>query len=69
MHNDAPTLDGVVYTYESLSEEGQLAAKVGNNTLLSITETGRRHTRGEAVTLRLRPDRIHLFDGETQQAL
>lgn len=63
------TLSGRVHTYESLGEEGQLSVDVGKNNLLVVTPPDIRLARGETVTLRLRSDRIHLFDGTTQRAL
>lgn len=62
-------LPGRVITYESLGEEGQLAARVGGSTVLVVTPPGLHLTPGDPLTLRLRPDRIHLFDAETQNAL
>lgn len=64
-----PTLIGNVFTYESLGEEGQLAATVGNSTLLVVTGPGQQLKRGDPVTLQLRPDRLHLFDSASQMAL
>jgi multiple sugar transport system ATP-binding protein len=64
-----PELSARVITYESLGEEGQLAASVGGSTVLVVTPPGLHLASGDPVTLRLRPDRIHLFDGETQNAL
>jgi multiple sugar transport system ATP-binding protein len=64
-----PVLPGRVITYESLGEEGQLAAAVGGATVLVVTPPGLPLTPGEPITLRLRPDRIHLFDAATQNAL
>ncbi|HHY57902.1 MAG TPA: ABC transporter ATP-binding protein [Chloroflexi bacterium] len=71
----APTAEGVgelkgsVATYESLGEEGQLAATVGTATVLVVTPPDLRLQRGNAVTLRLRTDHVHLFDAATQAAL
>ncbi|MFO7633781.1 MAG: ABC transporter ATP-binding protein [Caldilinea sp.] len=62
-------MNGKVVTYESLGEEGQLAATIGTSTVLVVTPPTLRLARGEAVTLRLRPDHIHLFDAATQAAL
>jgi multiple sugar transport system ATP-binding protein len=62
-------LSGRVITYESLGEEGQLAASVGGSTVLVVTPPGLQLTPGDPITLRLRPDRIHLFDAATQNAL
>jgi multiple sugar transport system ATP-binding protein len=62
-------MKGAVATYESLGEEGQLAATIGDAIVLVVTPPTLRLERGEAVTLRLRPDHIHLFDATTQAAL
>lgn len=60
---------GTVHTYEDLGEEGQLAVKVGNCDLLVVTAPRLRLPRGQNVTLRMRADRIHLFNAETKYAL
>ena len=63
------TLRGDIYTYEDLGEEGQLAAYIGQQQVLAVVATGLELERGDAVSLQLRPDRIHLFDAKTQLAL
>jgi multiple sugar transport system ATP-binding protein len=60
---------GTVYTYESLGEEGQLAARVGSSTVLVVTPPTQRLTSDEPVWLQLKTDRVHLFDAETTLAL
>lgn len=65
----ASELRGTVHTYESLGEEGQLAATIGTATVLVVTPPDLRLQRGDPVTLRLRTDHIHLFDAATQAAL
>lgn len=62
-------MPATVVTYEDLGEEGQLAAKVGETNVLVVTPPQLGLKRGDKVTLRLRPDRLHLFDAQTQQAL
>ncbi|MCB9114725.1 MAG: ABC transporter ATP-binding protein [Caldilinea sp.] len=62
-------IDATVATFESLGEEGQLAAVVGTQTVLAVTSPLLRLDRSDAVKLRLRPDRIHLFDAATQAAI
>lgn len=64
-----PTVAGKVSTYESLGEEGQLAATVGKSTVLVVTSPGQQLQRGEPVTLQLRSERLHLFDSASQVAL
>ena len=60
---------GQVVTYEDLGEEGQLAVTVGATNVLVVTQPRLHLQRGDNVTLRLRPERIHLFDAASQQAL
>jgi multiple sugar transport system ATP-binding protein len=62
-------LNGVVATYEDLGEEGQLAVRVGGAQVLAVTPPALQLQRGETATLAIRPDRVHLFDGDTQNAL
>lgn len=63
------TVDATVVTFESLGEEGQLAATVGTSTVLVVTSPWLRLDRGDAVRLRLRSERLHLFDAATQAAI
>ena len=67
--NNALALTGQVYTYEDLGEEGQLAAHIGNETVLAVTSPDLAFAHGDTVSLQLRPDRIHLFDAKTESAL
>lgn len=60
---------GQVVTYESLGEEGQIAATVGDASVLVVTSPTLRLERGQSVTLRLHPERMNLFDATTQQAI
>lgn len=62
-------LSGTVVTYEDLGEEGQLAVMVGSTQVLAVTQPALSIARGEAVTLAMRADSVHLFDGATQNAL
>lgn len=62
-------VDATVVTFESLGEEGQLAATVGTSTVLVVTSPWLRLDRGDAVRLRLRSERLHLFDAATQAAI
>jgi multiple sugar transport system ATP-binding protein len=62
-------MTGKVVTYESLGEEGQIAATVGDASVLVVTSPTLRLERGQSVTLRLHPERINLFDATTQQAI
>lgn len=62
-------VQGVVSTYESLGEEGQLAVSIGAAALLVVTPPELSLRRGDIVHLRLRAGQIHLFDAKTQAAL
>jgi multiple sugar transport system ATP-binding protein len=55
-------LQGIVYTYESLGEEGQVAVKVGNHEVLVVTPAEQSFEPGQPVWLELLTHRIHLFD-------
>ena len=66
---DVAEVQGAVYTYESLGEEGQLAAKVGSHDVLVVTPPSDLFNRDQPVWLGLKPDRIHLFHGDTGIAL
>jgi multiple sugar transport system ATP-binding protein len=65
------TLDvqAVVNTYESLGEEGQLAARIGNSEVLVVTPAFLSLAHGDPVTLKMRTERVHLFDAATEKAL
>jgi multiple sugar transport system ATP-binding protein len=67
--DDQLDVNAVVVTYEDLGEEGQLAATIGETSVLVVTPPRLFLKRGEAVKLRMRADRVHLFDNATQQAL
>lgn len=58
-----------VLTYEALGEEGQLAARLGDRDVLVVTPHDVQLSPGEAITLQLKTDRIHLFDAATTQAI
>lgn len=58
-----------VKTYESLGEEGQLAAMLGNTEVLVVTPHDAHLHAGEDVQLQLNTDRIHLFDADTTRAI
>lgn len=67
--NGRVVLGGSIITYEDLGEEGQLAVKVGGVQVLAVTPPALQLRRGEGATLAMRADRVHLFDGATQNAL
>jgi multiple sugar transport system ATP-binding protein len=62
-------LEGDIFTYEDLGEEGQLAVRVGSTQVLAVTPPALELARGDKATLAMRADRVHLFDGDTQNAL
>lgn len=67
--NGVAEIGGKVYTYESLGEEGQLAAKVGSADVLVVTPPTEEFITDQPVWLQLQSHRIHLFHGETGAAL
>jgi len=62
-------LDGTIVTYEDLGEEGQLAVNIGSSQVLAVTPAALQLRRGDKATLTMRADHVHLFDGDTQNAL
>lgn len=58
-----------VKTYESLGEEGQLAALVGDTEVLVVTPHDVHLHPGETVTLHLNTERVHMFDAESTRAI
>ncbi|MCL4249886.1 MAG: ABC transporter ATP-binding protein [Anaerolineae bacterium] len=67
--NGVVEIAGNVYTYESLGEEGQLAARIGSNEVIVVTSPDVTFERSQPVWLQLRTHRIHLFHGDTGVAL
>jgi ABC-type sugar transport system ATPase subunit len=65
------TLDiaATVNTYESLGEEGQLAARIGDSEVLVVTPAFLDLEHEDSVTLSMRTSRVHLFDTTTKEAL
>ncbi len=68
-NNGMPELEGTVFTFEALGEEGQLASKVGQSQVLVVTPANDVFKRDEKVWLQLRANHIHLFNTETGVAL
>lgn len=68
-HNGVVELEGAVYTYESLGEEGQLAANVGENQMLVVTSPLESFDRNQKVWLQLKANRVHLFDVDSGVSL
>lgn len=58
-----------VITFESLGEEGQLAARLGNKDVLVVTPYDVQLAHDDAITLQIKTDHIHLFDAATTQAI
>ncbi|MBK8022600.1 MAG: ABC transporter ATP-binding protein [Chloroflexi bacterium] len=67
--NGVAELEGSVFTFEELGEEGQLAAKVGPNDMLVVTPPAQQYSPAQKVWLQLRTNRIHLFNADTGVAL
>lgn len=67
--NGAAEIPATVFTYEGLGEEGQLAANVGEQQMLIVTPPLEDFERGQSVHLKMRTDRIHLFDAANGLAL
>ncbi len=67
--SDIAELKGKVFTYESLGEEGQLAARVGSSEVLVVTPPEDNFNPGDDVYLQLRSSKVHLFHSETGVAL
>lgn len=67
--NGVAELEGSVFTYEDLGEEGQLAAKVGANDVLVVTPPGDMFKPNDKVWLQFRTHRIHLFNADGGLAL
>ncbi len=61
----ATTVEGRVFTYENLGDEGQLAAYVGSGEMLVVTPPNMHFQHDAPVWLQMQPERIHLFDAET----
>lgn len=63
-------LPGTVHTYESLGEEGQLAAKIGTTTVLVVTPPDLRLKTRRPGDAAARANHVHLFDaGRHERAL
>jgi multiple sugar transport system ATP-binding protein len=62
-------LNGTVFAYENLGEEGELTATVGKNTLVAVTPPGMKLVENQSIWLHMKSRVIHLFDAETELAL
>ena len=60
---------GIVHTFEDLGEEGQLSARVGQSTVLVVTPPSERLEPNDNLRLKIRTDRIYIFDAESGLAL
>ena len=67
--NGKVELPGRVYAFESLGEEGQLAVRLGDQVALVVTPPTVSLAEDQPVWLQIDPERIHLFDATTEQAL
>jgi multiple sugar transport system ATP-binding protein len=62
-------IGGTVQRVEALGSETYLTVAIANGTLQARIQADHAATLGEEVWLAIAPDRIHLFDPETQAAL
>lgn len=67
--NGAVEVEGRVFTFEALGEEGQMAATVGNQQVLIVTPATEHFKQGDTVWLEMQTKRLHLFDAKTGLAL
>ena len=67
--SSAAPIAGIVSTYESLGEEGQLAVDVGSAQVLVVAPFNEIYEPNQKVWLELRTRYIHLFDANTGVAL
>jgi multiple sugar transport system ATP-binding protein len=68
-NDGALEISGMVVTYESLGEEGQVVANVGESEMLAVTPPSARFVPDERVWLQLNTQYTHLFDAETGRSL
>jgi multiple sugar transport system ATP-binding protein len=68
-NGDGLEMEGTVWTFEDLGEEGQLSVKVGEHIILVVTPPEVDVQIDEKVWLHFTPERIHLFDSETTVAI
>jgi multiple sugar transport system ATP-binding protein len=59
-------MPGTVHTFEDLGEEGQLSAYVGQNTVLVVTPPTARFEPSDKLRLKMRTDRIYIFDAQSR---
>ncbi len=62
-------LIGEVYSFEPLGKEQIVTVTIGNTFIKVFVPEGERFTFGEKVTVKIREDRIILFDKKTEKAL
>lgn len=67
--NGAVELQGTVFTFEALGEEGQLSVDVGENQVLVVTDETAYFESKQQVWLQPKTESIHLFDAESGKAL
>lgn len=63
--NGVAEIEGSVFTFEELGEEGQLAVNVGTNQVLVVTPPTEVFAPNQKVWLQFRTNRIHLFNADT----
>ena len=62
-------LNGIVNVFEFLGEVNYAHCSVGADNVTIVVDTHTRLTRGEKVTMFVRPDRIHIFDGTSEKCI
>ncbi len=68
-NNGVAEVEGTIHTFESLGEEGQLAAQLGQNQVLVVTPPEEVFERKAKVWLQLQTNHLHLFNAETGTAV
>lgn len=66
---DEPGIDVVVQSNQWLGDQSHLALSVAGQTLVAVTEHAQPYEGGERATVRLPKTHLHIFDGETEEAL
>jgi multiple sugar transport system ATP-binding protein len=69
VENGVVELQGTVFTFEALGEEGQLSVNVGKNQVLVVTDETAYFESNQPVWLQPKTESIHLFDAKTGIAL
>jgi multiple sugar transport system ATP-binding protein len=60
---------GKISVFEFLGEANYAHCSVGSDTVTVVVDTHAFLRRGEQLTLFIRPDRIHIFDGDSEKCI